>query len=39
MNDGRDPPYEAYASIVEAFLGGLGLVAALARRSPPGIHA
>ena len=35
MNDHRDPPYEAYAGIVAAFLGGLGLVAALARRSPP----
>jgi hypothetical protein len=31
----RDPPYEAYATIAGAFLAGLGLVAVLARRSPP----
>jgi hypothetical protein len=36
MNYHREPPpYEAYAAIVGAFLGGLGAVAALARRSPP----
>jgi hypothetical protein len=31
----RDPPYEAYATIVGAFVAGLGLVAVVARRSPP----
>lgn len=35
MSDDREPQYEAYAAIVGAFLGGLGVVAALARRSPP----
>ncbi|HYZ20074.1 MAG TPA: DUF1360 domain-containing protein [Gaiellaceae bacterium] len=30
------PPYEAYAAIVGGFFAGLGTVAALARRSPPG---
>jgi Protein of unknown function (DUF1360) len=30
------PPYDAYATIAGTFLGGLALVAALARRSPPG---
>jgi hypothetical protein len=29
------PPYEAYAAIAGSFVAGLGLVAALARRSPP----
>jgi hypothetical protein len=29
------PPYEAYASIAATFFAGLGIVAALARRSPP----
>jgi Protein of unknown function (DUF1360) len=29
------PPYEAYAAIVGAFVAGLGVVAALSRRSPP----
>jgi hypothetical protein len=29
------PPYEAYATIAGAFFGGLAVVAALARRSPP----
>jgi hypothetical protein len=29
------PPYEAYAGIAGSFVAGLGLVAALARRSPP----
>jgi hypothetical protein len=29
------PPYEAYAAIAGTFLTGLGVVAALARRSPP----
>jgi hypothetical protein len=29
------PPYGAYATIVGTFLAGLGLVSALARRSPP----
>jgi hypothetical protein len=32
--DGK-PPYEAYAAIAGALVGGLGVVAALARRSPP----
>jgi uncharacterized protein DUF1360 len=35
MEPHREPPYEAYAAIVGAFLTGLGVVAALARRSPP----
>jgi hypothetical protein len=35
MGSDPDPPYEAYATIVGAFLTGLGTVAALARRSPP----
>ena len=35
MEPDREPPYEAYAAIVGAFLAGLGVVAALARRSPP----
>jgi len=35
MNDRREPPYGAYASIVGAFFAGLGSVAVLARRSPP----
>jgi hypothetical protein len=35
MDGDRDPPYEAYAAIVGAFLAGLAAVAALARRSPP----
>jgi hypothetical protein len=35
MEDDRQPPYEAYATIVGAFFAGLGVVAALARRSPP----
>ncbi|HET7856514.1 MAG TPA: DUF1360 domain-containing protein [Gaiellaceae bacterium] len=30
------PPYEAYAAIVGGFFAGLGAVAAVARRSPPG---
>jgi hypothetical protein len=30
------PPYDAYATIAGAFFGGLAVVAALARRSPPG---
>jgi uncharacterized protein DUF1360 len=30
------PPYEAYATIAGAFLGGLAIVAARSRRSPPG---
>ena len=30
------PPYEAYATIAGAFVGGLAVVAALSRRSPPG---
>ncbi len=30
------PPYEAYAAIVGGFFAGLGAVATLARRSPPG---
>lgn len=30
------PPYESYAAIAGAFLGGLAAVAALSRRSPPG---
>jgi Protein of unknown function (DUF1360) len=29
------PPYEAYAAIAGSFVAGLGIVAALARRSPP----
>jgi hypothetical protein len=29
------PPYEAYAAIAASFVAGLGVVAALARRSPP----
>jgi hypothetical protein len=29
------PPYEAYAAIAGTFVAGLGVVAALARRSPP----
>ena len=29
------PPYEAYATIAGGFLGGLAVVAALSRRSPP----
>jgi Protein of unknown function (DUF1360) len=29
------PPYEAYAAIAGSFVGGLGVVAALARRPPP----
>lgn len=29
------PPYEAYAAIAGSFVAGLGVVAALARRSPP----
>src|SRR5918999_285060 len=29
------PPYEAYAAIAGSFVAGLGLVAALSRRSPP----
>jgi Protein of unknown function (DUF1360) len=32
----QSPPYEAYATIAGAFFGGLAVVAALARRSPPG---
>ena len=35
MEPDREPPYEAYAAIVGAFVTGLGVVAALARRSPP----
>ena len=35
MAPDREPPYEAYAAIVGTFLAGLGVVAALARRSPP----
>ena len=35
MDDRREPPYGAYASIVGAFFAGLGSVAVLARRSPP----
>ena len=35
MGPDREPPYEAYAAIVGTFLAGLGVVAALARRSPP----
>ena len=35
MNDHRDPPYEAYATIVGAFFAGLGVVSLLARRAPP----
>ena len=35
MEPDREPPYEAYAAIVGSFLTGLGVVAALARRSPP----
>lgn len=35
MEAHREPPYEAYAAIAGAFLAGLGIVAALARRSPP----
>jgi hypothetical protein len=35
IDDDRRPPYEAYATIAGAFLAGLGVVAALARRSPP----
>jgi hypothetical protein len=35
MEPDREPPYEAYAAIAGAFLAGLGVVAALARRSPP----
>jgi uncharacterized protein DUF1360 len=35
MEPDREPPYEAYAAIVGTFLAGLGVVAALARRSPP----
>jgi hypothetical protein len=35
MEAHREPPYEAYAAIAGAFLAGLGVVAALARRSPP----
>jgi hypothetical protein len=35
MRTHRDPPYEAYATIVGAFVAGLGTVAAFARRSPP----
>lgn len=35
IDDHREPPYEAYATIAGTFLAGLGLVAALARRSPP----
>jgi hypothetical protein len=31
----ENPPYQAYATIAAIFLGGLGGVAALARRSPP----
>ena len=30
------PPYEAYATIAGAFFGGLAVVAAVSRRSPPG---
>jgi Protein of unknown function (DUF1360) len=33
-SDGK-PPYAAYAAIAGALVGGLGVVAALARRSPP----
>ena len=36
MDDFREPPpYEAYAVIAGTFLAGLGVVSALARRSPP----
>jgi hypothetical protein len=35
MEAHHEPPYEAYAAIAGAFLAGLGVVAALARRSPP----
>lgn len=35
MSDRREPPYEAYATIVGTFLAGLGVVSMLARRSPP----
>jgi hypothetical protein len=35
MSDRREPPYEAYATIVGTFLAGLGMVSMLARRSPP----
>jgi hypothetical protein len=35
MSARREPPYEAYAAIVGAFLAGLGVVSLLARRSPP----
>ena len=35
MNDRREPPYEAYATIVGSFFAGLGVVSLLARRSPP----
>jgi hypothetical protein len=30
------PPYEAYATIAGTFFGGLAVIAALSRRSPPG---
>ena len=30
------PPYDAYATIAGTFVGGLALIAGLARRSPPG---
>jgi uncharacterized protein DUF1360 len=35
MNQRREPPYEAYATIVGTFLAGLGVVSLLSRRSPP----
>jgi hypothetical protein len=36
VDDHREPPrYEAYAAIVGSFLGGLAVVAALSRRTPP----
>jgi Protein of unknown function (DUF1360) len=35
VSDRRDPPYDAYATIVGAFFAGLGVVSLLARRSPP----
>jgi Protein of unknown function (DUF1360) len=36
MAEPSRPPYEAYATIAGAFFGGLAVVAALSRRSPPG---
>jgi hypothetical protein len=35
MKQRREPPYEAYATIVGTFMAGLGAVSLLARRSPP----